>query len=433
MSIDSTALPAASSRRSRRLLGVALVTAAALAVGGLSASPGSPSSGAQVGSALPPRLPASRGKVFVVDGIRGRDGWPGTTRRPWKTLAHAIAVVPRSGSIVDVRAGTYVGTFDYRRDGDPANPITIQAHPGEHVLLTVAAGSLAPAFSIAEAGGLRLKGFDVTSPGAGFGIRIENSHDVEIVGCSVHDTGHGGLGLFDVGTQGVTVSRNIQLWGSTFHDNGGAWIKSDPYWIRGDHSVYWGGVSDAFDGVDRTVFGGVIANNVFRDQPYGRALQIGSQVSGLIVTNNTFYRAVQSHPWAGNAIQLYGEGLPLDPREVRIVNNIIANNSHHGVTGSGGGSVMRTNVVWNNLAWGNPGGDLVPFDDSPQRELFRLGTNITGVAPRFVLPRSFDFRLQPRSPAIDAADAAYAPPRDRAGRARVSRPDIGAFEWIPRR
>lgn len=397
---------------------------------------GTPSPAAEsraFGSSLPQRLPASTGAEYYVDGARGNDRNPGSLRRPWRTINHALMVVPTSGSKVFVRGGIYVGTVRYAREGDPANPITLRPVKGEQVVLTTGADQrLVNAVTI-TGGGFRLSGFEITAPTAAAGVRIDNSHDIEIVGCEVHHTGHGGLAVFGIGTKQPTVNRNIQVWNSRFHDNGGYWAKDDPYWLRGDHSIYWGGVSADDDGIDRSAYGGVIANNLFHDQPVGRALQIGSQVNGLIVTNNTFYRAYQPHPWAGTAIEFYGEGTQFDTQRVVVVNNIIANNAHYGVSGSGGNGLMATNLVRNNLAWGNPDGDFNPVYDSPDKVVFRLGPNLTGRPPLFLLPRALDFRLQKTSPAIDRADSSYAPRFDRLGRQRRGPADLGAYEWVPRR
>jgi Right handed beta helix region len=297
-------------------------------------------------------------------------------------------------------------------------------------VLTAEDGALYPTIWIYDAGGIRIRGFELTAPRSNGGIRIENSHDVEVAGCEIHHTGHGGVSVFGTGTDSPGA-RNIQLWGNRFHHNGGHWASDDPYWLVGDHSVYWGGVSDHEDGVDHTAYGGVIANNIFHDQPVGRALQIGSQASGLIVTNNTFYRAFQPNRRAGTAIEFYGEGTPYDTREVLVVNNIIARSANYGISGSGGSDVMRSNLVRNNLAWDNGAGDFNTTYGSASNVLYQLGPNITARAPRFVAPYKLDFRLQRRSPAIDRADRAYAPRFDRAGRPRNGRPDLGAHEWSP--
>jgi hypothetical protein len=378
-----------------------------------------------LGRALPARMPESTGTEYYVDGGNGSDLNPGTRTAPWRSINKALASVPLNGSIINVRAGTYVGQVAYNgRNADPSNPITLRAYPGEHVLLTAPPTSLFNAVWVYNGGGIRIRGFEITGPTSNNGIRVENAHDVEVTNCDIHDNGHMGVQVVGTGTGG---NRNIQLWSSRLHRNGGAWIALDPYWVRGDHGVYWGAVSSNYDGVDHTSYGGVVADNVFYDQPYGRELQIGSEVSGLIVTNNTFYDAFQPDDRAGTGIAFYGEGTAYDPRYVVVVNNIVGHNAHTGVSGSGGyDPVMRTNVVRNNLAWDNPDGDFDNTYDSATQILFTLGTNFTGANPLLVDPSHGNMQLGAGSPAIGRADPAYAPPIDFYGKPRLSTPDLGA-------
>ena len=387
-----------------------------------------PSLASTLGTSLPARMPQSNGTRYYVDGTNGSDSIRGTRGAPWKTINKALASVPLRGSIINVRAGTYVGQVAFLdRNGDPSNPVTLQPYKGEHVRLAARPNSLYNAVWIYRGGGIRIRGFEITGPTSNNGVRVENAHDVEITRCDIHDNGH--MGVLVVGTDNGG-NRNIQLWRSRIHRNGGAWVDEDGYWLRGDHGVYWGAVSGVHDGVDHTAYGGVIADNLFYDQPYGRELQIGSEVSGLIVANNTFYGASQPDERAGTAIAFYGEGSDHDPRNVLVVNNVIAHNAHKGVHGSGGydTTVMRTNLVRNNLAWDNPDGDFTNIDASPAEILFRLGTNLTGKDPLLADPARGDMHLLAGSPAIAKSDPAYTPPSDFFGAARPSHPDLGAVE-----
>ena len=184
------------------------------------------------------------------------------------------------------------------------------------------------------------------------------------------------------------------------------------------------------DGIDHTTYGGVIANNLFYNQPYGFQLQIGSEADGLIVTNNTFYRATGPSPGGATIVALHRK--PRRPqyvtRNVLIVNNLITYAANRGVYGSGGGGLMSTNVVRNNLAYGNTQGDFLSYYGSTTNTLFQLGTNITGQNPMFVERGRARLPAPGGSPAIGKADPAYAPPTDYAGRARAGTPDLGAHE-----
>ena len=374
-------------------------------------------------SGLPARMPESSGASYYVDGSRGSNSNPGSLALPWRTITYALESVPLSGSIVNVRAGTYVGMHQFQfENGNPSNPVTLQAYPGERVVLTSPSGSGLHALLVSKSSGIRIRGFEVTNPGANIGIKVENSTNVEIVGCEIHHNGRSGILVAGSGSSGQTTNRNVQIWNSRFHNNGG-------YSRTGDHSIYWGGTESNTDGVDHTTYGGVIANNLFYNQPHGFQLQIGSQASGAIVTNNTFYGANGPYP-AGGAIALYTETATpaFVTRQVLIVNNLITNAANYGVYGSGGGGLMSTNVVRNNLAYNNARGDFLGYYGPVSNLLFQLGANFTGQDPLFVNPGGLDFRLQAGSAAVGKADPAYAPSIDTAGKSRSGAPDLGALE-----
>lgn len=404
------------------VLAVVAVVAAIVSFGGSSSPPQRP-----LGSALPPRMPVSKGPTFFVDGAKGRDTWPGSAKRPFRSINHALRVVPTAGSKVLVRSGTYADPVLFsNRQGDPSNPITLAPAPGARVLLTASPPrSLVSAVTILNAGGIRIRGFEVTAPEQNNGFRIDNARHVEIAGNHIHHTGH--MGVFVVGTcTGNTgCNTDIQVWGNRFHDNGGYWIFEDPYWRKGDHSIYWAAVSEEGNrGLNQRTSQGVIANNVFYDQPFGRQVQLGSQADGVIVTNNTFvYASGDPTVYAGSAIEVYGEANDWRTTNALVVNNIVAYANLYGVGGSG--PQMSGNVIWNNLFYGNRRGNFIP-----QTGLFSVREpNLTASPPRFVDAKARDFRILGSSPANGAAVPEYAPPHDASGRPRDPKaPDLGAFE-----
>lgn len=411
--------------RRRRRLGLLVVGALAAVV--LVAVASAFRSEPKVGSALPARLGESKGRTFYVDGANGNDAAPGTLKRPWKSLNRALARVPLAGSRIVVREGTYVDTVVKNRQADPRNPITLEAFKGEKVTLTATSKTLDNGLHIVGTTGLRVRRFDVSAPTSNNGFRIENSHDIELFRNQIHDNGH--MGILVVGTCGGDrgCNSNIQIWNNRFYNNGGYWAFQNPYWLKGDHSIYWGAVGAEGDrGANQSTAGGIIANNLFFNQPTGRQLQVGPQAHGLVVTNNTFiYSNGDSNRYAGTAIELFGESNSWTTRNILIVNNIIARANYWGVFGSG--PPMVTNLVRNNLAWGNKFGDF-----NTAGSLFTLGGgNLTGVDPRFTDDSAPDLSLKPGSPAIGKADPAYAPIFDFRGLPRVAAPDLGAIEFRP--
>jgi NedA-like, galactose-binding domain/Disaggregatase related/Protein of unknown function (DUF1565) len=379
---------------------------------------------AGLGSKLPARIAQSTGQNYYV-ATTGSDSNSGTITSPWRTIAKALATVPTTGSIINVRVGSYSGQNTItNRTGSATNPLTIQAYPGENVVLTGPAAQL-PTFYVSRVTGLRIKGFEISDPtGMSGGIQIENSKDIEVVGNEIHTGGHQGVLVAGTGTTVPAYSENVQLWSNTFYGNGGYWASSNSFWIVGDHSVYYGGSSSSSDGLRHGTVGGVIADNLFYDQPYGFHLQIGSQNDGLIVTNNTFDNDFQADSRVGNAVQLWNEG-SYGTHNVTVVNNIITWNKQYGVHGSG--STQLSNLVRNNLCYGNARGSYEPIYGSST--LFTLGTNLPDANPLYANRAGHDFHLTAGSPANGKSDPAYTPPYDFDGKARGAAPDLGAFEY----
>jgi parallel beta-helix repeat protein len=366
-----------------------------------------------VGTSLPARLGTSSGQQYYVNGQSGSDSASGSISSPWRTIGHAWSSVP-AGSIINVRAGTYSGSISLMgRSFGASNPVTLRAYPGESVTLRTSV-------YIAETSGVRVEGFQITNP-SGDGIKISDAADIEILNNTVSGCGNQGILVVGNNTSGRTYSSNVQIWSNRIYGNGAN--GSSMY----NHAVYYGGAGNDNDGIRHGTVGGVIANNVFYDQPTGYHLQIGPQADGLIVTNNTFTTASSSNPNTGTAIIIWGLGNQFSPRNIVVANNALAYNANMGVHGSGSGPAMSTNVVRSNLGFANPNGDFVPQYGSST--VFTLGSgNVSGQDPRFVDRGSRNFRPQAASPLIDKADPAYAPATDASGKARVNRPDIGAFE-----
>jgi len=377
-----------------------------------------------LGSQLPARLGPSRGKQYFVDGQSGTDSNRGTLKAPWRTIARAWSVAT-AGSIVNVRAGSYSGQVNLiNKAANAANPITVRAYPGDHVTLTGPTAPGYPAVYIWRSTGVRLQGFEITNR-TGDGVKVDSSWDIAVSNNDIHNVGQQGI-IVGGSNAAPTYSKNVQIWDNRIHDNGGWWENNDPYALSGTHGIYYGNTVSNSDGIRHGAVGGLIANNLFYNQPNGFHIQVGSQDDGLIITNNTFDHATAQEESAGNAIQLYGEDNQFATKNVVVVNNVIANSAHRGLYGSG--PTLEGNIALNNLAFDNPLGDFVPTTGSSV--LFTLGPgNVTGQDPLFSDPKAGNYRPAAGSPLIDRANPEFAPTRDASGRSRSGRPDIGAFEY----
>jgi hypothetical protein len=93
---------------------------------------------------------------------------------------------------------------------------------------------------------------------------------------------------------------------------------------------------------------------------------------------------------------------------------------------NGSGGVLPGNRAFNNLAYGNRGGQYGNEDES----VIVFGPSNWALNPAFVNRSARNFRLGAKSPARDRALITYAPGIDIAGRKRPRHqpPDLGAFE-----
>ncbi|HYG34226.1 MAG TPA: right-handed parallel beta-helix repeat-containing protein, partial [Clostridia bacterium] len=79
-------------------------------------------------------LPAATYEVAQRHAQAADDG-PGTTDKPWKTLAHAAQKI-RAGDTVIIRDGIYREHVVIKASGTAQAPISFEAGPGAHVVLT---------------------------------------------------------------------------------------------------------------------------------------------------------------------------------------------------------------------------------------------------------------------------------------------------------
>ena len=321
-----------------RVLAVAAVAMAPVGCGGTSPPP-----------ALAPHLAASstsRPALFVAPG--GRDSNPGTERRPFATVAHALRKL-RAGDRLFVRGGTYAERVKVNvAPGRPDAPVLVSNFPGERPLVK---GQL----WIGNPSYWTIRGLNVTwaqgNPNEPM-ARIYGGTDWTLTGAEIWGA-HSTSGLHiddgprnDLGRWAVT--------GNCIHDT---------YPTNGqhqDHNIY---VDDMSSSPNPR---GVIARNLLFNAVNGRGIKLGpgGQAGGafnVTVAYNTIYNSAQN------------VGVSRDSSGVVIYRNLLVRASEANVYGfqlNGLDNVVHDNVggqaptFLTNVAGRHPlvdgGGNLYP-------------------------------------------------------------------------
>jgi hypothetical protein len=359
--------------------------------------------------ALPAPLPPSTGTRRYVS-LDGSDSNPGTEARPWRSLQRALELA-RPGEQILVRGGTYSGTAvgpdlggGYGNSilaspqGAPGQPITLQPYPGEQVTIVAF-------ISLPRAAWFRMTGFIVDGAGAppnAAGVSLGNTsynhpHHVELSYNEIRnfrptgDSKSMGI-LHHSGTDTALIGNRIHHIGSkTFYDHG-------IYMNRGRRVV--------------------VANNVIWDITGGYGLHIWGDFDDSWVIHNTVYGS------AASGFTIGGNDDRGKPDRTVAANNLLAGHAA-AANGQQGYAAMEYqpgvgNSVRRNLGWSNARSN--PFNLPGSNP-----SNNRTADPRFVSAGSRDLRIQRGGAAQDAGED-FGLMLDADGRARDSRPDIGAFE-----
>lgn len=164
--------------------------------------------------------------------IDGSDANNGSVNAPFATIDYALSKAS-AGDTVFVRAGTYPNRVVFSKSGLLGKHITLKAYPGERPLIdgsqTTATGMMA-LVSFANVKFLTLDGFDIAHfhtqlPGVDpMGIAITgNSHNIDIRNCHVFDiknfhlTNRSAHAIFVLGN-GSEAMHDINVTGCTVHD-----------------------------------------------------------------------------------------------------------------------------------------------------------------------------------------------------------------------
>jgi hypothetical protein len=314
------------------------------------------------------------------------------------TIQQAINAVG-NGALILVLPGTYFEHLDYN-----GKAISIQSTDGpEQTRLDGSNTGTVATFRSLEGSQSVLSGFTIQNGNASFGagIRLQGASPT-ITGNIFRDNAQQGGGF------GAAIGGN----GSS------AWIERNTFVANTCDNQFTSGVVSFVNGSSPHII-----NNIFINNPC-RAINMSLPAgSAPVIAHNTIMQ---------NRV-----GVRVDARVVTFA-HLYANNI---VTGNGVGLQVDFLSAGHEPRWHN---NLV----------FKNSTNYSGIAdqtqlngnissdPMFV-PIKDDFRLQRRSPAIDAGTLSIPglPPTDFAGRPRVvdgnldglALPDLGAYEFIPLR
>lgn len=304
--------------------------------------------------------------TFYVSPTGDNDAGDGSAEKPWATIDHGdSASLLTAGDIVVVRAGLYqppsTGVVLANNSGATGLPITYRAEGS--VVLDLAGNPGSFGFDI-KASGLALEGFEIR--GASHGIRVDRGADIQITGCTIHDSARtDSSGIWVSSANGVTMVRNVIY---NIHSSG--------------------------------------------DTPWGN---LGAGLRHQASQNITFWHNLIDNAHVG--ILWYGETLG-NPNggTITVQNCIIVN-----CTGWGAANPWQTSpaefTVDHNLVWRN----AIDFGNFPAGRNGPIVGDVAGVDPLFAFPSRHDYHLLDGSPVLEAGvDLGFA--------YEGTAPDLGPYE-----
>lgn len=323
-----------------------------------------------LGAAALALLPAGSAQAATTYWVSttGNDKWTGTSSKPWRTIAKAVATAP-AGAVIAVRSGTYA-PFAVTKTGQSvveasgANVVVQGARGYREVVRVTAAG-------------VRLQDLTVTgcvpdpTPSGGFetggssGVRIESgAADVVVQGLTVSSsrgTNSYGLpfGCYGIAVQGAngTVLRGNDIWGN----GAGIWFNGG-----GKGALVQGNNVHDNDVIIRNTPGG-------NDDFGGGAVAFtnitaapGPEASVNVITRNA--GPSSDYVADGGAFEIYNAS------NVSIHDNQLAENENVLETGTGAGGACRGNTFYSNTAVGRPEGSRL---DKSVGMILRCATGMT--------------------------------------------------------
>jgi hypothetical protein len=374
------------------------------------------------------------GQAFYVH-PGGDDGADGSRESPWRTLQHAVGQL-RPNSVIYLNKGTYYGPVVVETQATEQTPTAIRAVEGQEVIVTYADEFVAaekakvhatptegrgralddkgqelhypPLIDVRgrfiEISGLHLVGVRDRLPHNlysenGVSFSGKGGEGCRVLNCEIENVGHCGVKEMGHGGHSILIAGNlIHDVGQTFHDHGiyapadditvrrnlllnatgwGLHAYSTPRRIVATHNLVAG---NDHHGIILAGPDALVAHNVFGSNHKGGLFFFRSGCTGAIVKNNLFYDdPVVEFDQMGDANQ------------------------------APSGNVFDHNCLVPGIRLGTM---------SPQDT---VGKHNLQVNPQILDARTFDFRLNRRSPCIDAGAEMGLPFLGKA-------PDIGLSE-----
>jgi hypothetical protein len=287
-----------------------------------------------------------------VASATGDDANPGTSERPWRTLAHAAGVTG-PGDVVSFRAGTYATTDEVvlTRSGTSGAPISFVAWPGETPVLDGGGepGGIVrfdPGVSFVRLSGFTVRGFRVWGlflAGGNRGVVLDHLDVSGGEACLRMTDGSSGDAALHGGVEDVLVEDGA------FHDSTYTVIDCTPgpcdrttfrrVEVRG--GGLGTGISFGSDGIGLEKGREVVVEDCYVHDNGGDGIDLNSRdtagnVAGVVVRRNRVVRnrLMGIKLWAGGRMEnnaVWGQGitpvmLGRFPGTYVVVNNTVAYN-----------------------------------------------------------------------------------------------------------
>lgn len=367
----------------------------------------------------------------------GSDSNPGTSSKPWQTVAYATAAM-NPGDTTYVRSGIYKERIvQFRKTGTQLAPIKLLSAPGESPIIDCIDRSKThriliehPSGPLNPMGWITIEGFEIRN--CYNGIKVISGHDLTIRRNWIHHNTPGS-GILGNGTR-VLIDRNIINHNADIEGCKTGTATCKP----GGHGVYFNGTSINITNniiYDNLVFGvqlnGSAASTTYK--PHIHPSPEYALSEDWVIAHNTF-----AYSWRGAGLVVWG----FSCNNARIYNNIFYENGAANSWGTQGVHFTSTTctgiTIRNNLFYTNRSETMLALGSGAKEEInYSQSGNIVNVSPPgFInapatLPASPNFALTKLSPAIDGGltltmikTAFDGTPRPQ-GRAY----DIGAYEY----